>query len=199
MYAFAKRLFKNSDYSLVAAGLFAFDFMHYTQTRIATIDVYGVFFIILMYYYMYQYFTMNFFVDGLKKTLKPLGIAGLFFGLGAASKWIDIYAGVGLAVILFASLIKRYIEYRSFKNSKDEAEREAVKPFWQYTIKTLLWCCVFYILVPVVIYLASYIPYVLCEEHYDLNGIWGSSLCSATIADLRPHTRINRPGGSGRS
>ena len=173
MYAFAKRLFKNSDYSLVAAGLFAFDFMHYTQTRIATIDVYGVFFIILMYYYMYQYFTMNFFVDGLKKTLKPLGIAGLFFGLGAASKWIDIYAGVGLAVILFASLIKRYIEYRSFKNSKDEAEREAVKPFWQYTIKTLLWCCVFYILVPVVIYLASYIPYVLCEEHYDLNGIWG--------------------------
>ena len=173
MYAFAKRLFKKSEYALLAAGLFAFDFMHYTQTRIATIDVYGVFFIILMYYYMYQYYCMNFYSDGLKKTLKPLFLAGLFFGLGAASKWIDIYAGVGLAVLLFMSLIRRYKEYMALRNSEDEAVRAAVAPFWKNTIKTLLWCCVFYIAIPVAIYLASYIPYVLSESHYDLEGIWG--------------------------
>ncbi|MDD4312078.1 MAG: glycosyltransferase family 39 protein, partial [Eubacteriales bacterium] len=62
LYAFGKRLFKNSNYALVLTTLFAFDFMHFTQTRIATIDVYSVFFILLMYYYMYQYITMNFFV-----------------------------------------------------------------------------------------------------------------------------------------
>lgn len=173
MYAFAKRLFKKSEYALLTAGLFAFDFMHYTQTRIATIDVYGVFFIILMYYYMYQYYCMNFYSDGLKKTLKPLFLAGLFFGLGAASKWIDIYAGVGLAVLLFMSLIRRYKEYMALRNSEDEAVRAAVVPFWKNTIKTLLWCCVFYIAIPVAIYLASYIPYVLSESHYDLEGIWG--------------------------
>ena len=173
MYAFAKRLFKKSEYALLTAGLFAFDFMHYTQTRIATIDVYGVFFIILMYYYMYQYYCMNFYSDGLKKTLKPLFLAGLFFGLGAASKWIDIYAGVGLAVLLFMSLIRRYKEYMVLRNSEDEAVRAAVAPFWKNTIKTLLWCCVFYIAIPVAIYLASYIPYVLSESHYDLEGIWG--------------------------
>ena len=173
MYAFAKRLFKKSEYALLTAGLFAFDFMHYTQTRIATIDVYGVFFIILMYYYMYQYYCMNFYSDGLKKTLKPLFLAGLFFGLGAASKWIDIYAGVGLAVLLFMSLIRRYKEYMALRNSEDEAVRAAVAPFWKNTIKTLLWCCVFYIAIPVAIYLASYIPYVLSESHYDLEGIWG--------------------------
>lgn len=173
MYAFAKRLMKKSEYALLAAGLFAFDFMHFTQTRIATIDVYGVFFIILMYYYMYQYYEMNFFSDGLKKTLKPLGLAGLFFGLGAASKWIDIYAGVGLAVLLFASLIKRYKEYCLFRDSEDEALKAAVSGFWKNAIKTLLWCCVFYIVIPVAIYIAAYIPYMLSEEHYDLKGIWG--------------------------
>lgn len=173
MYAFAKRLFKKCEYALLTAGLFAFDFMHYTQTRIATIDVYGVFFIILMYYYMYQYYCMNFYSDGLKKTLKPLFLAGLFFGLGAASKWIDIYAGVGLAVLLFMSLIRRYKEYMALRNSEDEAVRAAVAPFWKNTIKTLLWCCVFYIAIPVAIYLASYIPYVLSKSHYDLEGIWG--------------------------
>ena len=71
IYCFAKRLFKKSEYALLVAFIFAFDFMHYVQTRIATIDVYGVFFILLMFYYMYQYFTMNVFVDGLKATFKP--------------------------------------------------------------------------------------------------------------------------------
>lgn len=173
VYAFGKRLFKKSEYALLAAVLFAFDFMHFTQTRIATIDVYGVFFILLMYYYMYQYYTMNFFADGLKKTLKPLALAGVFFALGAASKWICIYAGGGLAVILFTSLGKRFAEYRKLKDSEDEALRTAVKPFVGNTIKTLLWCCLFFIAVPVGVYLLSYLPYVLSESHYDLAGIWG--------------------------
>ncbi|HPK16069.1 MAG TPA: phospholipid carrier-dependent glycosyltransferase [Clostridia bacterium] len=173
LYAFGKRLFKNSEYALLVAVLFAFDFMHYTQTRIATIDVYGVFFIILMFYYMYQYFGMNFFSDGLKKTLKPLALGGLFFGLGAASKWICIYAGGGMAVLLLISLLWRYAEYCRFKNSGDEALRAAVAPFWKNTVLTLLWCVVFYIAVPVAIYLLSYLPYVLSVSHYDLEGIWG--------------------------
>lgn len=173
MYAFGKRLFKKSEYALLASVLFAFDFMHYTQTRIATIDVYGVFFIILMFYYMYQYYTMNFFSDGLKKTLKPLALGGLFFGLGAASKWICIYAGGGMAVLLFVSLGKRFIQYRRLRNSDDEKLRSAVAPFVKNTVLTLLWCCVFYIALPVGIYILSYLPYMLCETPYDLKGIWG--------------------------
>ncbi|MDL2258312.1 phospholipid carrier-dependent glycosyltransferase [Eubacteriales bacterium OttesenSCG-928-K08] len=171
-YAFGKRIFKNSNYALLVTTLFTFDFMHFTQTRIATIDVYAVFFIILMYYYMYQYCCMNFYVDGLKATLHPLGLAGLFFGLGAASKWICIYAGAGLAVLLFISLFRRYGEYRKYKDCEDEALRQMVSPFVKNTILTLLWCCLFYIAIPVVIYLASYAPYYLCEKHYTLMDVW---------------------------
>lgn len=171
MYAFGKRLFKKSEYALLAAGLFAFDFMHFTQTRIATIDVYGVFFIILMYYFMYRYYCMNFYVDGLKNTLKPLAWAGVCFGLGAASKWICIYAGAGLAVIFFTSLFKRYDEYISLKDDNREGAKVACFP--RYAVITLLWCCLFYILVPVIIYIASYIPYMLCEKGYGLKDVWG--------------------------
>ncbi|MDO5112156.1 MAG: glycosyltransferase family 39 protein [Clostridia bacterium] len=172
LYAFAKRLFKRSDYAFLASALFACDFMHFTQTRIATIDVYAVFFILLMYDFMYQYFCTDFFRDGLKKTLKPLGLAGLFFGMGAASKWTCIYAGGGLAVILLIYLVERYKESRVLLASADAAQRELGGRFWRYTIKTLLWCCLFYILVPVTIYLLSYLPYCLSEAQYDLKGIW---------------------------
>ena len=161
LYAFGKRLFKNSNYALVLTTLFAFDFMHFTQTRIATIDVYSVFFILLMYYYMYQYITMNFYVDGLKKTLKPLALSGLFFGIGAACKWTSIYAGAGLAVLLFGSLIARYLEHIRVNERENDADKARVKDFWTLCIKTLAWCVLFFIVIPFAIYFGSYAPYYI--------------------------------------
>lgn len=164
LYAFGKRLFKNSNYALVLTALFAFDFMHFTQTRIATIDVYSVFFILLMYYYMYQYITMNFYIDGLKRTLKPLALSGLFFGIGAACKWTSIYAGAGLAVLLFGSLIARYLDYAQVNARDNDADKARVKDFWPMAIRTLLWCVLFFIVIPFAIYFASYTPYFIYES-----------------------------------
>lgn len=173
LYCFGKRLFKNSNYALLAAGLFAFDFMHFTQTRIATIDVYGVFFILLMFYFMYRYMQADFFGD-FKKTLRPLALAGLFFGLGAASKWICIYAGAGLAVLLFGTLIARYRTYRRVMREGNAEERAIVADFWRRCLSTLLWCLLFYIAVPFVIYFLSYLPYYIYEagqrESYGIGG-----------------------------
>jgi len=164
LYAFGKRLFKNSNYALVLTALFAFDFMHFTQTRIATIDVYSVFFILLMYYYMYQYITMNFYAEGLKKTLKPLALSGLIFGIGAACKWTSIYAGAGLAVLLFGSLIARYLDYLQVNARDNDADKARVRDFWPMTIKTLLWCVLFFVVIPFAIYFASYTPYFIYES-----------------------------------
>ena len=175
-YAFGKRIFKNSNYALVLTTLFAFDFMHFTQTRIATIDVYSVFFILLMYYYMYRYITMNFFTDGLKKTLKPLFLSGLFFGIGAACKWTSIYAGAGLAVLLFGSLIARYIEYVRVRAAGSDEEKAKVEEYWALTLRTLLWCCLFFLVIPFVVYFASYAPYYRYEAgqnaQYGLKGMF---------------------------
>lgn len=178
LYALAKRIFKRSDYALVTTALFAFDFMHFTQTRIATIDVFAVFFILLMYYYMYQYICMDFFTDGLKKTLRPLALAGVFFGVGAATKWICIYAGAGLAALFFWSLIDRGLEYRRVMKEGTAAQKKQVACFWQYTLKTLLWCCLFYLLIPFAIYFASYWPYFRYEsglnQGYDIGDAFAT-------------------------
>lgn len=127
MYLFAKRMFGRSEFALVAAFLLTFDFMHFAQTRIATIDVYGVFFIMLMFYYMYRYTTLSFYRVGLWKTLAPLGLSGLFFGIGAASKWIVIYGGAGLALLLALTLLERGAEYRLARRTlrEDDACRAA--------------------------------------------------------------------------
>ena len=91
LYVFAKKLFGGKTVPAACTALMATDFMHFVQTRIATIDVYAVFFILLMYLFMYQ------FVRG--KGSWYLALSGVAFGLGAASKWTCFYAGAGLAVI----------------------------------------------------------------------------------------------------
>ncbi len=162
-YCFGKRLFRNSEYALLAAGLFAFDFMHFTQTRIATVDVYAVFFILLMYYFMYRYMESDFFGDT-RRTLRPLALSGVFFGLGSASKWICIYAGAGLALLLFGFLIARYMEYRRAMQKGTAREKAAVADFWTKCLSTLLWCLLFFVAIPFLIYFLSYLPYYIYES-----------------------------------
>ncbi|MBF0517945.1 MAG: phospholipid carrier-dependent glycosyltransferase, partial [Nitrospirae bacterium] len=117
VYVFGYRLFGRTRYALIASLLMTFDFMRVAQGRMATVDTYAVFFIILMYYYMYRYW-----VAAAASPLNSLGIArqarlnlgcsGLFFVLGVAVKWISVYAGCGLALVLFASILRKYIEFR---------------------------------------------------------------------------------------
>ncbi|QGQ95357.1 phospholipid carrier-dependent glycosyltransferase [Paenibacillus psychroresistens] len=172
-YAFGKMLFRRTEYAFMGAFLLAFDFMHFVQTRISTIDVYGVFFIILMYYYMYKYYRLSFYNTSLRQTLTPLALSGLFFGLGAASKWIAIYAGAGLAVILFLVLYERYREFAFAQKSlvtkhvvkkEDNTQsyyRHVIQAFKPSLIKTLAWCMLFFVGIPAVIYVLSFIPFML--------------------------------------
>ncbi len=138
MYLFAKRLFKSSYWAASATLFLGFDFMHFTQTRIATIDSFAVFFIMLMYYLMYIYYDSE--ELSYRKSLKALAGCGLVFGLGISAKWICIYAGAGLALLFVPALIKR--------------ARMGENPF-----KICLWCVLFFVVIPLVICFLSYIPY----------------------------------------
>ncbi|MCY9696804.1 glycosyltransferase family 39 protein [Paenibacillus alginolyticus] len=172
MYLFAKKLFGKSEYGFIAAFLLACDFMHFTQTRIATIDVYGVFFIMMMYYFMYKYYVLSLSRAPLKTALISLSLSGLFFGIGAACKWIDLYAGAGLAVILGLVLYEKYKEYRHTTlllttQAKHKSNTSAIRQTQTlaHSFPPLLWktiCTAFvmFALVPVVIYTLSYIPFL---------------------------------------
>ncbi|MEZ4357602.1 MAG: phospholipid carrier-dependent glycosyltransferase [Eubacteriales bacterium] len=203
MYIFAKRIFRKTLYAFIPTFLFAVDFMHFAQTRISTIDSYSILFIMLMYFFMYEYVNRNYNRDGLKKTLLPLGACGIAFGLGAATKWLCIYAGLGLAVIFFYSMFQRYAEYRVAKKavssdlsvySEDEAETLSAisRTYVKNTVLTLVYCIGMFIIIPAGIYLLSYIPYVLVKNNpYDFKQILENQTYMfnyhATLTTETPH------------
>ncbi len=180
MYLLALMLLKKTRYAFIAAFLFTFDFMHFTQTRIATIDSYGVFFIILMYLFMGIYYHMSYNKTPLIKTLIPLGLSGIFFGLGAASKWICLYAGMGLAVIFFISMFKRRKEYLYAKHDGTGLSPTLIEnienAYTKNTLITLAWCVVFFIAIPIGIYIASYIPIMKIGPSKDLHYVWQNQI-----------------------
>ena len=134
MYVFLKKMFKSTRVASCISIIFATDFLHFVQTRIATIDTYSVFFIILMYLFMYMFITED--------DTKYLFLSGLFFGLGAASKWTSIYAGAGLAVIWLIYHIKHRDVF----------------------IRNALLSIVYFVIIPGIIYYLSYIPYGIAQN-----------------------------------
>jgi len=151
LYVFAKRLFGKTRYAALASFLIAFDFMLFTQSRLATVDTFAVFFILLAYERMQRYWEMSFCRDKLSKTFAPLAASGLAFGLASAVKWVGLYAGAGLAVLFLLSLWNRYRQYRE--------NREL--PFAFHALRTVLAGGLFFIIIPLMIYTASYIPFLL--------------------------------------
>lgn len=164
VFLFARRLTGRTAAAALASTLFAFDFMHLTQTRIATIDVYITFFVILMYYFLYCYCNLSFYDTPLKKMFLPLGASGICMGLGIASKWTGVYAGIGLAVLFFANLYGRYGEYR-YAKTDPQGETSGIphsrilERFVPCTRKTILFCLCFFVAIPALIYLLSYLPF----------------------------------------
>ncbi len=149
LYFFCRKLFEKRI-AACCTVIFAFDFMHFVQTRLATIDTYAVFFIILMYWFMYLYITED--RDGGGKHAKTfLALSGLFFGLGAASKWTALYAGAGLAVIWLAHWV---IKLHGCRGDSDK-RRRTVNGF----LKNCGFCTIFFVIVPATIYYLSYFRY----------------------------------------
>ncbi|MEG0765326.1 MAG: glycosyltransferase family 39 protein, partial [Pseudoflavonifractor sp.] len=160
LYCFLKNLFGKTNLALCGTALFAFDFMHLTQTRIATIDTYGVFFILAMYYFMYRYLALPA-GSSFRRGALPLFLSGLMWGLGAASKWTVIYGAVGLALLYFLGL---YFRWRDWDQSKN------APAFAPWLLKTLLFSVFCFVIIPAAIYTAAYIPYAAARDGLTLAG-----------------------------
>lgn len=144
VYLFIKKI--DGGYLVPSCGtvLLASGFMHFTQTRIATIDSFAVFFIILMYFFMYRWIC--------DERKSDLALSGIFFGIGAACKWTCIFAGAGLAVI--------WLAFSLYKLFFTEGEKDTR---FKYLAGNILWCILFFVLIPAVIYYLSYFPYGTAE------------------------------------
>lgn len=158
IYLFAKKLLRSTFGATATTALLVFDCMHYTLSRIATIDIFAAFFIVLMYYFMYDYFLKDSAYRGSSLALQnkfppksvyiPLALSGISMALGIATKWTGVYAGIGLCILFFWYTLTHF-------------------PKGQ-VLRLFGFCCVFFIAVPLLVYALCFIPVVGYTEY---NGL----------------------------
>lgn len=168
LYVFLKNLFGRTSIATCGTVLLAADFMHLTQTRLATIDTYAFFFILLMYYFMYRYLTLPAGAP-FRKCALPLFLSGLFWGIGAASKWTVIYGCTGLVVLYFIGL---YQKLRDWPADGETGARQPGRLKWAFQI--LAFSVLVFALIPAAIYTLSYLPYAWAEGDSSLTGLVGA-------------------------
>ena len=164
LYHLLKQLFGRTRLCTAGTLLFAFDFMHFTQTRIATIDTYAVFFLLLMYDAMLVFLRRDLLRDSWKKLLPPLLACGVFTGLGIAAKWTAAYGALGLAALFFGKLLFTYWDARR--------RGEETVPLLMKCGKLCAWCCLFFLALPFGIYFGAFLP--ITTLSHNAGNLWGA-------------------------
>ncbi|WP_069999579.1 phospholipid carrier-dependent glycosyltransferase [Cellulosilyticum sp. I15G10I2] len=146
IYILAKRLFGSERSAILACVLLAVDGMHFVQTRIATVDSFLALFIMLSYLFMYQYLLCKE-NERLGMKLSHLFFSGLFMGAAIATKWSGMYGALGLAIIFFVNLFKKYNQHHG-----------TILP-QRHTGIIIISCFVFFIVIPLGLYVLAYFPF----------------------------------------
>lgn len=141
LYFFGRSLLKSPKWAGMVTLLLALDFMHYTQTRIGTLDAFLVLFILGMYAFMVFYHNSQ----CLWRRYLFLLLSGVCAGCAIGTKWSGLYAAAGLALLYFFWLFQR------------------IRFAWGIERRAILyectWCILCFIMIPCLVYGLSYIPY----------------------------------------
>lgn len=165
MYLLALRLMKDSRYAMLAGLLQITEFMHYSLSRISTIDIIVAFFVLCMFYGCIAFVS--------EEKNRYLVISGAAFAFGISTKWTAAYAAVGIALILFIWMIKKI--------------REKRKPS-EIAVFVLV-CIGSYIVFPAIVYVLSYIPFT--KVYPDKNLI--EHAVSNSVHILEYHRNVSAP------
>lgn len=143
MYLFCRRVTGRTDMSFVGTALFCMEFMHYTLSRIATIDMIAALFILMMFFFMYC-FTQE---KNRAKQYVWLILCGISTALAVSTKWTGVYAALGIAVIFFANVLEKC------------GENGGLKKNIPYLAKLFGVCVGAFIVIPAAVYSLSYIQF----------------------------------------
>lgn len=150
MYVFAKKLSDSTFAATATTLLLVADCMHLTLSRIATIDIFVAFFIMMAYYYLFRYFVEDHAYrqtpEALTDKFPPrrvyilLALCGVGMACAVATKLTGVYAGIGLGVLFIWYTILHFPKKQTFR--------------------LFLFCAGFFIVLPLVLYTLAYIPVV---------------------------------------
>lgn len=186
-YALTRRLFSKTSCATMSSILLAADFMHLTTSRIATLEPFSVFWILVMFYFMIRYTQLSWYDTSFKKEMFYLGLSGITMGIAIATKWTACYSAVGLAILLFSSFIVQYKDYRKAKQINDAQAKYVRSIFPKRLCLTIALCFVFFIFIPIVIYALSYLPdHVWKNDTWSLANVW-----KQCIYMYEYHTNLN--------
>ena len=154
---------KNSWISAFTTALLVFDFMHFTLSRIGTIDIIVACFILLTFYLMYL--VLKRLKHGIDRcTVLLMILNGCAAGAAMATKWTGVYAGAGIALMFFLFLMREYIPAHGKRD-----------------ILTLFGICVaVYLCIPAVIYVLSYLSYPMQPGEHLLKKMWDNQVLMLT-------------------
>ncbi|RCV63024.1 Dolichyl-phosphate-mannose--protein O-mannosyl transferase [Methanophagales archaeon] len=145
MFIFGKRMFKSSVAGFFAAFLLTFEFMHLSLARLATGEIFILFFTLMIFYFAFDYFSKQ--EDGAKKGTS-LFICIIFVGLCFAVKWTAAFSFIAILTLLIISNIRT---------------RKSIFSDFKIVFAGL---CVF-----AAIYIATYIPYMFSGTGHALFDI----------------------------
>ncbi|MBN1525442.1 MAG: phospholipid carrier-dependent glycosyltransferase [Spirochaetales bacterium] len=152
MYTFGIALFRRKLPALAAVFLMAVDFMHFVQSRMATVDIFLVLFMTISAYFLFRYTKLLFSKQEDTLPFFPLLTAGIFFGLAVSVKWTGMYLAPGF-FILFIFTVIQFLKY-SISSNKGKTRGTPLLFLWR-TGKIFLLCA---LIVPASIYLISSTP-----------------------------------------
>jgi dolichyl-phosphate-mannose--protein O-mannosyl transferase len=123
-----------------------------------------------MYFFMLMFVSTNILEKGKSFPLSLLWLAlsGISMGLAVAVKWEGVYAMAGLPLIFFHYLHKRWKEYKKREAYEEETNASSFK---KYLWVTLPLCVLFFVIIPLIIYALSYIPFLKAQGLTGVKGI----------------------------
>ena len=132
---------------LISSLLLMFDFMHFTLSRIATIDTFLVFFILGSQLFFYKY-TLDVQKNGWEASLNQYFIAVFMLALGFSIKWTAIFSY--FADLFYLSLLVFNLAQKKLKNN-----------YYKFFInKKIIYAFTGSVTIFGLVYLISYVPYM---------------------------------------
>jgi len=170
MFLVAYRMWDDRFFAVAAGLLTNFDGMFFVQSRIGMIDIFPIFLILLAYWAFLTHLRSR--TQG-QSLLTLLGTGGVL-GLAVSAKWIALAAWASIVFLLFARWLRRHVTLRL----------GSAESFWEWgsgegpavpggaPLSSYLGVgVVALVMIPTLIYVASWFPFFLRGQFHDLSDL----------------------------